>query len=63
MLDNTNMKREPRGKAVHGTGAVARSDGNDTDCGAASSNPYKLLWTEDPEKITCKRCLKIRAQH
>lgn len=44
---------------VHGTGTVARSDGNDADCGA-TGDPSKLKLADEPDKITCKRCLAIR---
>lgn len=52
--------RESKGLKVHGTGLVTRSDGNDTDCGAYAADPDKLLTTDDPQKITCKRCLAVR---
>jgi hypothetical protein len=43
-------------KKVHSTGNVLRSDGNDTDCGAATDRPDLLLISGDPNQITCKRC-------
>lgn len=46
-------------RVVHATGTVLRSDGNDTDCGAVANDPGSLAMTDDPEKVTCKRCLKI----
>jgi hypothetical protein len=50
-------------RKVHGTGTVARSDGNDADCGAASTDPSALLLSDDPKKVTCKRCLRIAGEH
>lgn len=46
-------------KVVHSTGYVCRSDGNDTDCGAACNEPSELLVTERADQVTCKRCLRI----
>lgn len=45
-------------RKVHGTGTVARSNGNDADCGA-SGDPDQLLLTSDPKRVTCKRCLRM----
>jgi hypothetical protein len=48
-------------RKVHATGSVARSSGNDTDCGA-TGDPDSLLMTDDPEKVTCKRCRRSQRQ-
>lgn len=53
--------RSSRQKVVHSTGFVCRSDGNDTDCGAACNEPTRLLVTDNADEVTCRRCLRILA--
>lgn len=48
-------------RVVHATGTVARSDGNDTDCGA-TGDVDKLILATHESQVTCKRCLRIRAR-
>lgn len=48
---------------VHAWGSVARSNNDDTDCGAAT-NATTIVYADakNPLSVTCKRCLKIREQ-